>query len=135
MDMNTRLQVEHPVTECTTGIDLVKLQILVARGERLVGEAPSPTGHAVELRLNAENPDEDSAPAPGTVERFRIATGPGVRVESGVSIADVIPAEFDSMIAKIIGYGRTRAEALARLNRVLRESVVVIQGGTSNRTF
>ena len=99
------------------------------------GQPPSPTGHAVELRLNAENPDEDFAPAPGTVERFRIPTGPGVRVESGVSIADVIPAEFDSMIAKIIGYGRTRAEALARLTRVLRESVVVIQGGTSNRTF
>jgi acetyl/propionyl-CoA carboxylase alpha subunit/acetyl-CoA carboxylase carboxyltransferase component len=135
MEMNTRLQVEHPVTECTTGIDLVKLQIHVARGGTLTGEPPRTYGHAIEVRLNAEDPEEGFAPAPGSVERFGISAGPGVRVDSGVGVGDVIPAEFDSMIAKIIGYGRTRDEALARLQRVLRESVVVIKGGASNRTF
>jgi acetyl/propionyl-CoA carboxylase alpha subunit/acetyl-CoA carboxylase carboxyltransferase component len=135
MEMNTRLQVEHPVTECTTGIDLVKLQIHVARGGQLTGDPPRASGHAIEVRLNAEDPEEGFAPAPGSVERFGISAGPGVRVDSGVGVGDVIPAEFDSMVAKIIGYGRTRDEALARLQRVLRESVVVIKGGASNRTF
>ena len=73
MEMNTRLQVEHPVTECTTGLDLVKLQIHVARGGRLEGEPPRTTGHAIEVRLNAEDPDNDFAPAPGAIERFRIS--------------------------------------------------------------
>ena len=135
MEMNTRLQVEHPVTECTTGLDLVKLQIHVARGGRLEGEPPRPTGHAIEVRLNAEDPDNGFAPAPGVVERFRILTGPGVRVDTGVAEGDTVPAEFDSMIAKIIAYGQTREEALARLQRALRESVVVIQGGASNKSF
>jgi acetyl/propionyl-CoA carboxylase alpha subunit/acetyl-CoA carboxylase carboxyltransferase component len=135
MEMNTRLQVEHPVTECTTGLDLVKLQIHVARGGRLEGEPPRTTGHAIEVRLNAEDPDNGFAPAPGTVERFRIPSGPGVRIDRGLTEGDVIPAEFDSMMAKIIGYGRTREEALARLHRALRESVVVIKGGTSNKAF
>ncbi len=135
MEMNTRLQVEHPVTECTTGLDLVKLQIHVARGGRLEGEPPPTTGHAIEVRLNAEDPDNGFAPAPGAVERFRILTGPGVRVDTGVAEGDTISSEFDSMIAKIIAYGQTRKEALARLQRALRESVVVIKGGTSNKTF
>ena len=135
MEMNTRLQVEHPVTECTTGIDLVKLQIHVARGGRLEGEPPRTTGHAIEVRLNAEDPDNGFAPAPGAIERFRILTGPGVRVDTGVAEGDVIPADFDSMIAKIIAWGRTRKEALARLQRALRGSVVVINGGTSNKAF
>jgi acetyl/propionyl-CoA carboxylase alpha subunit/acetyl-CoA carboxylase carboxyltransferase component len=135
MEMNTRLQVEHPVTECTTGLDLVKLQIHVARGGRLEGESPRTTGHAIEVRLNAEDPDNDFAPAPGAIERFRILTGPGVRIDTGVAVGDVVPAEFDSMIAKIIACGRNRKEALARLQRVLRESVVVIKGGASNKAF
>ena len=135
MEMNTRLQVEHPVTECTTGVDLVKLQIHIARGGRLEGEAPRTTGHAVEVRLNAEDPDNGFAPAPGTVERFRVLTGPGVRVDTGVAEGDVVPAEFDSMIAKIIAYGQNRKEALSRLQRALRESVVVIKGGASNKAF
>ena len=135
MEMNTRLQVEHPVTECTTGIDLVKLQIHVARGGRLEGEPPRTTGHAIEVRLNAEDADNAFAPAPGLIERFRIPTGPGVRVDTGVAEGDAVPAEFDSMIAKIIAYGQSRKEALSRLQRALRESVVVIKGGTSNKAF
>src|SRR5579884_1318942 len=81
MEMNTRLQVEHPVTECTTDLDLVKLQIHIARGGRLEGEPPATRGHAIEVRLNAEDPDNAFGPAPGKVERFRILTGPGVRID------------------------------------------------------
>src|SRR5271165_4214401 len=135
MEMNTRLQVEHPVTECTTGVDLVKLQIHVARGGRLQGEPPRTTGHAIEVRLNAEDADNGFAPSPGAIERFRILTGPGVRIDTGVEEGDAVPAEFDSMIAKIIAYGQNRKEALSRLQRVLHESVVVIRGGASNRAF
>ncbi len=135
MEMNTRLQVEHPVTECTTGVDLAKLQIYVALGGRLRGEPPCTVGHAIEVRLNAEDPDNNFAAAPGCLERFRIAAGPGMRVDTGVSEGDAVPPEFDSMIAKIIAYGQNRGEALARLQRSLRESVVVIKGGTSNKTF
>jgi len=135
MEMNTRLQVEHPVTECTTGLDLVKLQIHVARGGRLEGEPPRTTGHAIEVRLNAEDPDNGFAPAPGAIERFRIVPGPGVRIDTGVAEGDAIPSDFDSMIAKIIAYGKNRKEALSRLQRALRESVVVIKGGTSNKAF
>ncbi len=135
MEMNTRLQVEHPVTECTTGLDLVKLQLHVARNGRLEGEPPRTTGHAIEVRLNAEDADNGFAPAPGVIERFRILTGPGVRIDTGVAEGDSVPADFDSMIAKIIAYGRDRNEALARLQRALRESVVVIKGGSSNKAF
>ena len=135
MEMNTRLQVEHPVTECTTGLDLVKLQIHVARGGRLEGEAPRTIGHAIEVRLNAEDPENSFAPAPGAIERFRILPGPGVRIDTGVAEGDAIPPEFDSMIAKIIAYGQNRKEALSRLQRALRESVVVIKDGASNKAF
>lgn len=135
MEMNTRLQVEHPVTECTTGIDLVKLQIHIARGGHLTGEPPKTVGHAIEVRLNAEDPDNGFAPAPGTIERFRIQAGPGVRIDTGVAEGDVVPPDFDSMIAKIIAYGRTREEALSRLQRAIQESVVVIKGGVSNKSL
>jgi acetyl/propionyl-CoA carboxylase alpha subunit/acetyl-CoA carboxylase carboxyltransferase component len=135
MEMNTRLQVEHPVTECTTGLDLVKLQIHIARGGRLEGEPPRVRGHAIEVRLNAEDPDNSFAPAPGTIERFRILAGPGIRIDTGVAEGDAVPPEFDSMIAKIIAYGQSRDEALARLQRALSESVVVIKGGVSNKSF
>ena len=135
MEMNTRLQVEHPVTECTTGLDLVKLQIHVARGGHLIGEPPRTTGHAIEVRLNAEDPENGFAPAPGAIERFRIQSGPGVRVDTGVAEGDAISSDFDSMIAKIIAYGQSRKEALSRLQGALRESVVVIKSGTSNKAF
>ncbi len=135
MEVNTRLQVEHPVTECTTGVDIVKLQIQVARGEHLEGESPRSIGHAIEVRLNAEDPDNDFAAAPGVLERFRVVTGPGVRVDTGVTEGDSISHEFDSMIAKVIAYGQTRKEALSRLQRALGESVIVVKGGASNKAF
>ncbi|HWG74761.1 MAG TPA: biotin carboxylase N-terminal domain-containing protein [Acidimicrobiales bacterium] len=135
LEVNTRLQVEHPVTEVTTGIDLVKLQLHVARGGRLEGDAPAARGHAIEVRLNAEDPDRGFAPAPGKVERLVWAAGPGVRVETGVAQGDVIPATYDSMIAKIIGYGQDREEARARVRRALLETTVVIRGGTTNKAF
>ena len=135
MEVNARLQVEHPVTEVTTGLDLVKLQLYVARGGRLEGKPPIGWGHAIEARLNAEDPDAQFTPAPGRIDLFRIAAGPGIRIDSGVQTGDQIAPEFDSMIAKIIGYGRTRGEALARLWRAVAESAVVVRGGTTNKSF
>ncbi len=135
MEMNTRLQVEHPVTECTTRLDLVKLQIHIARGGRLEAAQPRTIGHAIEVRLNAEDPENGFAPGPGAIERFMIATGPGIRIDTGVSVGDSVPPEFDSMVAKIIAFGQSRKEALSRLQRVLRESVVVIKGGATNKAF
>ncbi len=135
LEVNTRLQVEHPVTELTTGTDLVRLQLMVAAGMPLVGEPPAESGYAIEARLNAEDPDHDFAPAPGRVALLRMPVGPGVRVDTGVAEGDVIPADFDSMIAKVIGYGRTRDEALGRLRRALSDTTVVIEGGTTNKSF
>ncbi|WP_420813868.1 carboxyl transferase domain-containing protein [Phytoactinopolyspora endophytica] len=135
LEVNTRLQVEHPITEATTGMDLVKAQLHVAAGQKLTGVRPTEVGHAVEARLNAEDPDRDFAPAPGRIALLDLPAGPGVRVDTGVSEGDRIPADFDSMIAKIIAYGRTRGEALARLRRAMRETTVVIEGGTTNKSF
>ena len=113
LEVNPRLQVEHPVTEMTTGVDLVKLQLHVAAGRRLEGDPPATFGHAIEARLNAEDPEHGFAPSPGTIEFLRFPTGPGIRVDSGSAEGDVIPAAFDSMIAKIIAWGHDRREALA----------------------
>ncbi len=135
MEVNARLQVEHPVTEATTGLDLVKLQLRLAAGEHLEGDPPPVVGHAIEARLNAEDSDRDFAPAPGEIELLRFPAGPGLRVDAGFEEGDVIPAEFDSMIAKVIAHGRTRNEALARLGRTLSHASVLIRGGTSNRAF
>ena len=135
LEVNTRLQVEHPVTEVTTGIDLVKAMLQVAAGGTLAGPRPAELGHAVEARLNAEDPDRDFAPAPGRVALLRLPAGPGIRADTGVGEGDVIPADFDSMIAKIIAYGRDRAEALSRLRRALCETSVLIDGGTTNKSF
>jgi acetyl/propionyl-CoA carboxylase alpha subunit/acetyl-CoA carboxylase carboxyltransferase component len=135
MEVNARLQVEHPVTEAVTGVDLVKLQLHLAAGGRLEGEPPRPAGHAIEARLCAEDPAGGFAPAPGALELLRLPGGPGIRVDAGVVEGDAIPAEFDSMIAKVIAWGRDRREALDRLVRALRESVAVVSGGTTNRAF
>ncbi|WP_027345897.1 ATP-binding protein [Hamadaea tsunoensis] len=146
LEVNTRLQVEHPITESTTDFDLVKAQIHVAGGGRLGDlfpgaaegaswQGPAELGHAVEARLNAEDPDRDFAPSPGRIVRLVLPSGPGVRVDTGVSEGDVIPADFDSMIAKIIAYGRTRDEALARLRRAVAETTVIIEGGATNKSF
>ena len=135
LEVNTRLQVEHPITEATTGVDLVKAQLLVASGGVLEGEKPGEIGHAVEARLNAEDPDRDFAPSPGRIALLDLPAGPGVRVDTGVGNGDSIPADFDSMIAKIIAVGSTRQEALARLRRAVSETTVVIEGGTTNKSF
>src|SRR3954470_7037233 len=135
MEVNARLQVEHPVTEAVTGLDLVKLQLHVAGGGRLEGTPPEPVGHAIEARLNAEDPALGFAPTPGLVQVLDLASGPGVRVDRGIAAGDVIPPDFDSMVAKVIAYGRTRPEAIARLQRALRESTVIIEDGTTNRAF
>nr|WP_210743849.1 carboxyl transferase domain-containing protein [Nocardia cerradoensis] len=135
LEVNTRLQVEHPITEYTTGFDLVRAQLHVASGGRLEGEPPAERGHAIEARLNAEDPDRDFAPAPGRIALLDLPAGPGIRVDTGVSEGDTIPADFDSMIAKIIAYGRDREEALGRLRRAVGETRVIIEGGATNKSF
>jgi acetyl/propionyl-CoA carboxylase alpha subunit/acetyl-CoA carboxylase carboxyltransferase component len=135
LEVNTRLQVEHPVTELVTDTDLVGLQLHIAAGGRLEGDIPAEKGHAVEARLNAEDPDRDFAPAPGRIALLRLPVGPGVRVDTGVAEGDVIPADFDSMIAKVIAYGPSREVALARLRRAMADTTVVIEGGTTNKSF
>ena len=135
MEVNTRLQVEHPVTEMTTGADLVKLQLHVARGGRLPDAPPPVRGYAIEARLNAEDPEHGFAPTPGRVSALRLPSGPGIRVDTGVADGDDIAAEFDSMIAKIVAWGRDRDEALSRLRRALAQSLVVVDGGTTNKAF
>lgn len=135
LEVNPRLQVEHPVTELTTGLDLVKLQLQLAAGHRLEGDPPAVVGHAIEARLNAEDPDRDFAPAPGTIELLTLPSGPGVRVDTGVDEGDVIPPEYDSMIAKVMAWGRDRGEARARLHRALAETTVMVRGGTTNKGF
>jgi len=125
IELNARLQVEHPVTELCTGVDLVRLQLGVAAGEKLPfgGRAPR-RGHAIEIRLNAEDPSRDFMPAPGTVTRFRPPLGPGVRVDTFVEDGTVISPFYDSMIAKLVVWDNGRAEAIARAERVLEELVV-----------
>ncbi|MBO0802909.1 MAG: ATP-grasp domain-containing protein [Nocardiopsaceae bacterium] len=135
LEVNTRLQVEHPVTELVTGTDLVRLQLHVAAGGTLEGSKPPESGHAIEARLNAEDPDRDFAPAPGRVARLTLPTGPGIRVDTGIGEGDTIPADFDSMIAKIIAYGGSRDQALGRLRRAMAETTVVIEGGATNKSF
>ncbi|WP_156756975.1 ATP-binding protein [Actinokineospora pegani] len=135
LEVNTRLQVEHPITEATTGFDLVKAQLRVAAGHQLTGGPPVERGHAVEARLNAEDPDRDFAPAPGRIARLDLPAGPGVRVDTGVGEGDTIPADFDSMIAKVIAHGRDRAEALGRLRRAVAQTTVIIEGGATNKSF
>lgn len=126
MEMNTRIQVEHPVTEEVTRLDLVKAQIAVAAGEPLPWTQDEITiqGHAIECRVNAERPDQNFQPSPGTVKYFHGPGGPGVRVDSHLYSGYVVPPHYDSLIAKIICWGRDRDEALARMRRALAETVV-----------
>jgi acetyl/propionyl-CoA carboxylase alpha subunit/acetyl-CoA carboxylase carboxyltransferase component len=135
LEVNTRLQVEHPVTEMTTGLDLVKLQLHIACGGRLVGPVPLPRGHAIEARLCAEDPENGFNPAPGRIAELRLPVGPGIRVDTGVRNGDQIPPDFDSMIAKIIAWGPDRPAALARLRWALGQTTVVVESGTTNRSF
>jgi acetyl/propionyl-CoA carboxylase alpha subunit/acetyl-CoA carboxylase carboxyltransferase component len=135
MEVNARLQVEHPVTELVTGVDLVKLQIHVAAGGHLEGEPPPERGCAIEVRLCAEDPDAGFAPAPGHVEQLRVPTGPGVRVDTGIAEGDDVPPDFDSMIAKLVVWGRDRAEALRRVRNAVAETAIVVRGGATNKAF
>ena len=136
LEVNTRLQVEHPITEITTGFDLVKAQLHVAAGGKLEGDAPAECGHAVEARLNAEDPDRDFAPSPGRIARLALPTGPGIRVDTGVSEGDIIPADFDSMIAKIIALRpRPRRRRWPGCAARWRETTVIIEGGATNKSF
>ncbi|GHG44520.1 acetyl-/propionyl-CoA carboxylase subunit alpha [Flavimobilis marinus] len=121
LEVNTRLQVEHPVTEEVTGIDLVREQLRIAAGEPLGYDHVDTRGHSFEFRLNGEDPAAGFMPTPGRITRLRFPTGPGVRVDSGVQEGDVLSGSFDSMIAKLIVTGATRREAAQRARRALRE--------------
>jgi acetyl/propionyl-CoA carboxylase alpha subunit/acetyl-CoA carboxylase carboxyltransferase component len=136
LEMNTRLQVEHTVTEEVYGIDLVGAQIDIARGERLPAEGPpSPRGAAVEARINAEDPDQGFAPRAGRLVRFSVPQGPGIRVDSGYEAGGTVPTAFDSMIAKVIARGATRRQALARLQTALHDTVILLESGLTNRSL
>jgi len=123
--MNTRVQVEHPVTEMITGVDIVKQQLIVASGEKLSYKQEDIVlrGHSIECRINAEDP-ETFLPSPGKINRYHAPGGPGIRVDSHVYSGYTVPPYYDSMIAKIISYGSTREEAIARMNSALTEVVV-----------
>ncbi|HLR99373.1 MAG TPA: biotin/lipoyl-containing protein, partial [Mycolicibacillus parakoreensis] len=122
LEVNTRLQVEHPVTEETSGIDLVREQFRIANDETLdLTEDPEPRGHSIEFRINGEDAGRGFLPAPGPVTRFEAPTGPGIRMDSGVETGSVIGGQFDSMLAKLIVTGANRTEALERARRALDE--------------
>ena len=134
MEMNTRIQVEHPVTEMLTGVDLVKEQIRVAAGEKLsVSTLPPLRGHVIECRVNAEDPARNFQPSPGKITTFHPPGGPGVRLDSHVYAGYTVPPYYDSLLAKLIVQGRDRAEALSRM-RVALESFVV-EGVTTTIPF
>lgn len=124
MEMNTRVQVEHPVTEMITGTDIIKEQLRIAAGEPMscARRAPfAPSGHAIEMRINAEDPEHGFRPCPGTITRFRAPGGPGIRLESYVSEGSRISPYYDSLVAKLIVHGQDREEAIARARRALDE--------------
>ncbi|MEO8070634.1 MAG: acetyl-CoA carboxylase biotin carboxylase subunit, partial [Acidobacteriota bacterium] len=128
LEMNTRLQVEHAITEAVTGVDLVQWQIRIARGERLTvsaQQALTPHGHAIECRIYAEDPDRGFMPAPGRVRALSVPGGPGVRDDRGVTPGFDVPVFYDSMISKLIVWGENRHEAIARLRRALDEYRVI----------
>ncbi|MBO1751864.1 ATP-grasp domain-containing protein [Actinotalea sp. BY-33] len=125
LEVNTRLQVEHPVTEEVTGIDLVREQLRIASGEPLGYESTTVRGHSIEFRINGEDPAAGFLPAPGRISRLRFPAGPGVRVDSGVVEGDTVSGAFDSMIAKLVVTGATRTQAIERARRALAELEIV----------
>ena len=126
MEMNTRIQVEHPITELVTGVDLVRSQLRIAAGESLpfTQEDIRISGHAIECRINAESPEQDFRPSPGTIKALYLPGGPGVRIDSAVYAGYTIPPYYDSMIAKLITYAPTRQEAIAKMQWALAECIV-----------
>ncbi len=135
LEMNPRLQVEHGITEETTGTDLVQLQIRIARGEHLPPLDAPERGFAIEARVCAEDPDAGFLPAPGKIGRFDPAFGPRLRIDTGVAPGSSVPSDFDSLIAKVIASGDTREEARARLACALRDFDLVILGGATNKSY
>ena len=135
MEMNTRVQVEHPVTEMVTGIDIIKEQIKIASGEKLSIKQKDVkmTGHSMEARINAENPDKNFMPCAGTITGLHIPGGNGVRVDTAIYSGYTIPPTYDSMIAKIIVHGKTREESIAKLKSAVAE--LVVDGITTNADF
>jgi acetyl-CoA carboxylase, biotin carboxylase subunit len=126
LEVNTRLQVEHPVTEHVTGLDLVKLQIAIAAGHRLpfAWETITPRGHAMEVRLYAEDPDNNFFPSPGKIVSRHAPTGPGIRLDEGVYEGYTVPIEYDPLLSKMIAWGNSREETISRLRRALDEYVI-----------
>jgi acetyl-CoA/propionyl-CoA carboxylase, biotin carboxylase, biotin carboxyl carrier protein len=124
LEVNTRLQVEHPVTEEVTGIDLVREMFRIAAGEKLGYDDPVVSGHSVEFRINAEDGGSNFMPAPGTLTRWHQPSGPGVRVDGGYDQGETVPGAFDSLVAKLVATGRDRTQALERSRRALDEFVV-----------
>jgi acetyl-CoA carboxylase biotin carboxylase subunit len=135
IEMNTRIQVEHPVTEMVTGVDLIKEQLRIAGGEKLTltQEEIRVSGHAIECRINAEDPGKGFAPSPGTIVSFRAPGGFGVRFDSHIESGYPIPPFYDSMIGKLICWGKDRDEAIARCRRALEE--LVVDGVTTTAEF
>ena len=135
MEMNTRVQVEHPVTEMVTGIDIIKEQIKIASGEKLSFEQKDIvfTGHSMEARINAENPDKNFMPCPGTITELHLPGGNGVRIDTAIYTGYTIPPTYDSMIAKIIVHGKDRNESIAKLKSAISE--LVVDGITTNTEF
>ena len=135
MEMNTRVQVEHPVTEMVTGIDIIKEQIKIASGEKLAIKQKDVkvNGHSMEARINAENPDKNFMPCPGTITGLHIPGGNGVRVDTAIYSGYTIPPTYDSMIAKVIVHGKTRGESIAKLKSAVAE--LVVDGITTNADF
>ena len=135
MEMNTRIQVEHPITEMRTGIDIVKEQIKIAAGEKLKIKQKNVQfkGHSIECRINAENPRKKFRPSPGKITGLNLPGGNGVRIDTAIYEGYTIPANYDSMIAKIITYGDTRNEAISKMKRALEETV--IEGIDTNLDF
>ncbi len=124
MEMNTRIQVEHPVTEQSAGVDLIKEQLLVASGEKLTLTQRDPVLHSIECRINAEDPFHDFRPSPGKIESLNFPGGPGVRVDSHIYQGYMIPPHYDSMVAKLITFAPSRMEAIAKMRRALDEFVI-----------
>ncbi len=126
LEVNTRLQVEHPVTEQVTGLDLVKLQIAIAAGHRLpfAWETITPRGHAMEVRLYAEDPDNNFFPSPGKIIARHAPSGPGIRLDDGVYEGWTVPMDYDPLLSKLIAWGNSREETIARLRRALEEYTI-----------